>query len=482
MGTETEARDLARRLFLLRLGAGFGWLTAAQLLGARVHAQAPAAADWISNGQVRAPHVRPTAKRVIYLHMLGAVSQVDTFDYKPTLARMHGEQLPPSARAARLSTMVAGQTSFPVVAPLAAFKPGGQSGILVSDLMPYTRDIVDDLCIIRTMHTEHVNHDPASKFLHTGFQIAGRPSAGAWVNYALGSINRDLPAFVVVTSGPVNGVPLDASTWSAGLLPSQYQGVTFRSGDHPVFYLENPNGVTAADRRAMLETIGALAELQRGSSGDADIVARISQYEMSARMQASVPEVADLSHEPDHVLDMYGPDVRQPGTFARNCLLARRLAERDVRYTLVVQMGWDHHTGIAKGHPAACRAVDQPAAALVRDLKQRGLLDDTLVLFATEFGRTSFAQGDLKADFGRDHHGPCFSLWLAGGGVRRGLAYGETDEFCNEIVRDPVHIHDLNATILHTLGIDHERLTFRAQGRDYRLTDVAGRVVTGILS
>jgi hypothetical protein len=473
--------DDGRRAFLLKMGAGLGWLSAAELLGTPAWAQPPARP--FSRGQVAQPHLQPTAKRIIYLHMLGAISQVDTLDYKPVLEQRHGEELPPSVRGkTRLSTMVAGQTSFPIVGPLAKFQPGGRSGLMVSDLLPFTREIADDICIIRTLHTEHVNHDPASKFLHTGFQIAGRPSLGSWVNYALGSENQDLPAFVVLSSGAPAGVPIDSMTWSAGFLPSHYQGVRFRSGDAPVPYVGNPRGVSMADRREMLDLLGLLANAQQEMSNDPEIASRLSQYEMAYRMQSSVPEVADVANEPRHVLDMYGPDVLKPGTFARNCLLARRLAERDVRHTMVVQLGWDHHTGIARSHPLLCRTVDQAAAALVKDLKQRGLLDDTLVVFGTEFGRTTFAQGALKGTFGRDHHGSAFSAWLAGGGVKGGLAYGETDDFCYNIARDPVHIHDLNATILRTLGIDHEKLTFRTQGRDFRLTDVHGRVVREILS
>jgi hypothetical protein len=474
--------DGTRRQFLLRLGAGLGWLTAAELIGGPLSAQQPSARPY-SHGVLTAPHIPPTAKRVIYMHMLGAVSHVDTFDYKPTLEKMHGQELPESVRGAkRLSTMVQGQTSFPIVGPIAKFSPGGKSGLMISDLMPYTRGIADDICVIRTMNTEHVNHDPASKFLHTGFQIAGRPSAGAWVNYALGSNNADLPTFIVMSSGTPNGVPIDAAAWGGGFMPSHYQGVLFRSGEQPVPYITSPKGLTMKGRREMLDLIGALAKDQHDASHDPEILSKVSQYEMSFRMQSSVPEVADISNEPAHVLDLYGPDVRRPGTFARNCLLARRLAERDVRFSMVVHMGWDHHNNIIRQHPNACRAVDQPAAALVTDLKQRGLLDDTLVVFGTEFGRTSFAQGAIKGTFGRDHHGYTFSVWMAGGGIKGGMAYGESDDFAYNIAKDPVHIHDLNATILRTLGIDHERLTFRASGRDFRLTDVGGKVVKGVLA
>ncbi|MGH9255806.1 MAG: DUF1501 domain-containing protein [Vicinamibacterales bacterium] len=473
----------SRRHFLLKTGAGLGWLSLAELLGSPAWAQQSPIPAETHAGLPGFPHFQPRAKRVIYLHMLGAFSQNDTLDYKPTLEKMHGEELPDSVRGTRrLSTMVRGQTSFPIVGPVSTFKPYGRNGTMVSDAVPHMGRIIDDLCLIKTMNTEHVNHDPASKFLHTGFQIAGRPSAGTWVTYALGSTNKDLPMFVVMSSGNPGGVPIDASTWAAGFMPSHYQGVQFRSGQEPVAYIENPGGHTKKDRRDMLDAIGKLAQLQRDATNDPEIPSKISQYEMAYRMQTSVPDVADISDEPDHVLDLYGPDVRKPGTFARNCLLARRLAERDVRHTMIVHMGWDHHGGIVARLPASCREVDQPSAALVSDLKQRGLLDDTLVVFGTEFGRTSFAQGTLKTNFGRDHHGGNFCVWLAGGGVKAGLVYGETDEFGYNIVKDPVHIHDLNATILHLLGIDHERLTYRSQGREFRLTDVAGKVVKGILA
>jgi hypothetical protein len=472
----------SRRAFLLKTGAGLGWLSLAELLGTPAWAQSPIPVD-AHAGLPGFPHRPPTAKRVIYLHMLGAFSQNDTFDYKPTLEKMHGQELPDSVRGGRrLSTMVKGQTSFPIVGPVSKFKPYGANGTMVSDAVEHMGKIVDDLCLIKTVNTEHVNHDPASKFLHTGFQIAGRPSTGAWVSYALGSQNKDLPMFVVMSAGNPGGVPIDSSTWAAGFMPSHYQGVQFRSGQEPVPYIQSPEGLTKKDRREMLDAIGKLAQSQREVSKDPEIPSKISQYEMSFRMQDSVPDIADISNEPEHVLDLYGPDVRKTGTFARNCLLARRLAERDVRYTMVVQMGWDHHGGIVARLPASCREIDQPAAGLVSDLKQRGLLDDTLVVFGTEFGRTSFAQGTLKNNYGRDHHGGNFCVWMAGGGVKRGLVYGETDDFGYNIVKDPVHIHDLNATILHLLGIDHERLTYRSQGRDFRLTDVAGKVVKGVLA
>jgi hypothetical protein len=482
MSDSRRSFDQARRQFLLKTGAGLGWVALADLMAPSAFARQSATVQ-PNAGLPGLPHFPPTAKRVIYLHMLGAMSQADTFDYKPLLKKMHGDELPESVRGnRRLSTMVAGQSSFPIVGPIAEFKPYGQSGAMVSDLMQNVGKIADDITIIKTMYTEHVNHDPASKFLHTGFQIAGRPSTGAWVSYALGSENKDLPMFVVMSEGNVQGVPIDASTWSTGFVPSHYQGVLFRSGETPVTYINNPGGLTRKGRRDMLDTIAAVAKAQFDTSHDPEIPSKISQYEMSFRMQQSVPEVADIKDEPDHVLNLYGDDVRKPGTFARNCLLARRLAERDVRYTMVVHLGWDAHNGIAQNHQRQCRDVDQPAAGLVMDLKQRGMLDDTLVVFATEFGRTSFAQGELKSNFGRDHHGGNFAVWLAGGGVKGGLSYGDTDDFSYNIVKDGVHVHDLNATILHTLGIDHERLTYRSQGRDFRLTDVGGKAVKGILA
>jgi hypothetical protein len=475
---------MARRVFLKGAGS-LGAVALADLLGAtKVLGQAAAGkgVDLKSYGLVKKLDFAPSAKRVIRIHMIGAVSQVDTFDYKPMLEKMHGQELPASIRAkGRLSTMSAAQSSFPIVAPLRPFAQYGQSGIWVSGLFPYTAKIVDDLCFVKTLRTDHVNHDPAAKFMHTGFQLAGRPPEGAWVNYALGSENQNLPAFVAFTSGTFSGVSQDASNWGSGFLPSQYQGVPFRSGKDPVLYVSNPNGVDMKDRRSMLDVIGKLSETQHEVSDDPEIPSKVSQYEMAYRMMTSVPEVADISNEPENILDMYGPEVRKPGTFARNCLLARRLAERDVRFISVMHVGWDHHTNIAQMHPPDCKTVDQPSAALVTDLKQRGLLKDTLVMWGSEFGRTSFAQGVLDANAGRDHHGNNFVWWLAGGGIKPGFTYGETDDFSYNPVTPSVEIHDMHATMLYTLGIDHERLTYHSQGRDFRLTDVSGNVVKGIL-
>ncbi len=493
-GSATTRRD-----FLCHSGVGLGALALADLIGPIAAAQTlgagpaagvteaadAAAADTSLNvGALGSGHFAPRAKRVICLHMLGAISHVDTFDYKPMLVEMHGQDIPPSVRETqRLSTMSNGQSAFPILAPLTAFRQRGQSGAWVSDSLPNIAAIADELCFVKSVHTEHVNHDPASKFLHTGFQLAGRPSAGAWVSYALGSDNRDLPNYVVMNSGISQGVPQDSAIWGSGFLPSHHQGVQFRAAEDPVLYVNNPDGIDREDRRELLASLRDLATIQHQQSQDPEILSRISQYEMAYRMQASVPEIADISDEPDSVLALYGPDVHIPGSFARNCLIARRLAERGVKFTTLFGMGWDHHLAIRQNFPQRCQEIDRPSAALVLDLKQRGLLEDTLVMFGSEFGRTPFAQGDIESPIaGRDHHGGCFTWWLAGGGVRAGHTHGETDDFAYNIVADPVHIHDLNATLMHLLGINHERLTFRFQGRDYRLTDVHGEVVPGILA
>jgi hypothetical protein len=473
--------DESRRSFLLGSIGGLGALSLLDLAGGGAWA---AGTETMNVGMLGAGPLQARAKRVICLHMLGAISHVDTFDYKPMLVKMHGQDLPESVRnTQRLSTMSGGQSAFPIVGPLRPFRQHGESGAWVSDFLPYTGAIADDLCFVKSVHTEHVNHDPASKFLHTGFQLAGRPSAGAWVSYALGADNRDLPNFVVMNSGISQGVPQDAAIWGSGFLPSHHQGVEFRAAADPVLYVNNPQGIDRPDRRAMLDTLGRLASLQHEQSHDPEILSRMSQYEMAYRMQASVPEVADIRDEPESVLAMYGPDVKKPGTFARNCLIARRLAERGVKYQTLFHLGWDLHLAIKPNLPLRCGEIDQPSAALVMDLKQRGLLDDTLVMFGSEFGRTPFAQGQIDNPLvGRDHHGGCFTWWFAGGGVKAGHSHGETDEFSYNVVKDGVHIHDLNATLLQLLGIDHERLTYRFQGRDYRLTDVHGKVVTGIIA
>lgn len=424
----------------------------------------------------------PRAKRVIYLFQSGAPSQFESFDYKPKLNEMVGTELPDSVRMGqRLTGMTAGQASFPIAPSIFDFKRSGQSGTPVSELFPYTAKIADDMLVVRSMRTEAINHDPAITFVQTGSQIAGRPSMGAWIAYGLGGMSRNLPTFVVMTSrgtGRAAGQPLYDRLWGSGFLPSKHQGVKLRAAEDPVLYLANPAGCSRQTRRQMLNDISALNRLKHQEVGDPEIVTRISQYEMAFRMQASVPELTDISSEPQHVLDLYGPDVTKPGTYARNCLLARRMIERDVRFVQLYHMGWDQHDNLPDHMSKQCRDTDQASAALVTDLKQRGLLEDTLVVWGGEFGRTVYCQGQLSADnYGRDHHPRCFSMWMAGGGLKAGQVYGQTDDFSYNIVENPVEVHDLNATILHLLGINHEHLTYKFQGRDFRLTDVHGNVM-----
>ncbi len=440
------------------------------------------------SGDARAlSHIAPKARRVIYLFMHGGPSQLDLFDHKPGLKRLHGQEIPASVIGEqRLTGMTSGQKSKPVTASLFNFARHGRSGAWVSELLPHTAKIVDELCIIRSMHTEAINHDPAVTFLQTGHQQPGRPSFGAWLSYGLGCESQDLPAFVVMVSRGSAARPADplyARLWGSGFLPSNHQGVSLRSSGDPVLYLSNPDEVGRAARRDQLDVIAALNRRQFEQHQDPETLTRIAQYEMAFRMQSSVPELTAIRGESEATLDSYGPQVRQPGSFAANCLLARRMAERGVRFIQLYHRGWDQHYNLPSDLRLQCGDIDQPCAALIRDLKQRGLLDETLVVWGGEFGRTTYSQGKLEpANHGRDHHGRCFSLWLAGGGVKPGHLFGETDEFCYNVVRDPVHVHDLNATLLHQLGLDHERLTYRFQGRDYRLTDVHGRVVKGLLA
>ena len=440
-----------------------------------------------AEGILTAPHFKPTAKRVIYLFQSGAPSQLDLFDYKPVLEKLRAKDLPDSVRQGqRLTGMTATQTAFPVAPSLFQFAQHGNSGAFVSDLMPYTSKMVDDLCFIRSMNTEQINHDPAITFCQTGFQLAGRPSIGSWLAYGLGSENKELPAFVVMISqgsGNLSDQPLYDRLWGSGFLPSRYQGVKFRAATDPVLYLSNPPGIDGTTRRRYLDDLGALNTINQNEFNDPEIAARTAQYEMAFRMQTSVPELTDLSKEPESTFDLYGPDARRPGTFAANCLLARRLAERGVRFIQLFHRGWDQHTNLPKQIRGQAKDTDQASAALVQDLKQRGLLDDTLVVWGGEYGRTVYSQGKLTADdYGRDHHPRCFTIWMAGGGVKRGLIHGETDDFSYNITRDPVDIHDLHATILRTLGIDHTKLTFKFSGRHFRLTDVKGRIVNELLN
>jgi uncharacterized protein (DUF1501 family) len=432
------------------------------------------------------PHFAPWAKRVIFLCMSGAPSQIDLFDYKPELERLQGEEIPDSVRMGqRLTTMTVDQSSRPLTPSLFAFEQHGQCGAWVSELLPHTASVADDLCFIRSMHTEAINHDPAITFLQTGSEHPGRPSLGAWLSYGLGSLNQELPAFVVMISGGgLSGdQPLYGRLWGSGFLPSNHQAVQLLSQGDPVLYLSNPPGIDRASRRRMLDAIADLNREQHAVVGDDDTLARIKQYEMAFHMQASVPKLVDLADEPDSTFALYGDDARKRGTFAANCLQARRLVESGVRFVQLYHRDWDHHGNLPRQIRTRCSEIDQASAALVTDLKQRGLLDDTLIIWGGEFGRTSFSQGVPTVDnYGRDHHPRCYTMWLTGGGVKRGLSYGQTDEFSYNVIENGVHVHDLHATMLHLLGIDHERLTYRFQGRDYRLTDVAGRVVKDIIA
>jgi hypothetical protein len=431
------------------------------------------------------PHLPRRAKRVIYLFLAGGPSQIDMFDYKPTLPKLHGTELPDSVRKGQRLAQAAGQKSLPCVAPMFAFKRHGRHGTYVSELLPFTAKIVDDITIVKSMYTEAINHDPGITYINTGAQQPGRPSLGAWVSYGLGSPNRNLPAYVVMISkGGVQSQSLFSRLWGSGFLPSQHQGIQFRSSADPVLYLNNPTGIDAALRRRMLDGIAAINQRQFEASGDPEAEARIAQYEMAFRMQTSVPELLDVADESPNTFDLYGPDVHRPGSFAANCLLARRMAERGVPFIQLFHRGWDQHENLPGDLRIQCQAIDQPVMALVQDLKQRGLLDETLVVCGGEFGRTIFCQGKLTADnYGRDHHGNSFTTWLAGGGVKAGYEHGETDDHCYDVIRDRVHIRDLNATILHQLGIDHERLTFFSQGLDQRPTGVEpARVVREILA
>jgi hypothetical protein len=461
-----------RRTFLMQSTAGLGSAALASLLGA----------DQPSS----LPHFAPKAKRVIYLFQYGGPSQIDLFDPKAALGKLQGTDLPASIRMGqRLTAMTAGQSTFPVAQSIFRFQQHGQSGAPVSELLPYTAKIVDRLCFVRSMFTEQINHDPGITFFQTGFQLAGRPSIGSWLAYGLGSENKDLPAFIIMTSkgGKLGDQPLADRLWGSGFLPTRYQGVKFRAGADPVLFLSNPPGFDHNARRRFLDDLKAFNEEKLAESGDPEVSTRIAQYEMAFRMQTSVPELTDLSNEPARTFEQYGEDARRPGTYAANCLLARRLAERGVRFIQLFHRGWDQHAELPAQIKVQCQATDQASAALVTDLAERGLLDDTLVVWGGEFGRTVYCQGKLTdTDYGRDHHPRCFTMWMAGGGVKPGTLYGATDEFSYNITENPVHVHDLHATILHCLGVDHTRLTYKFQGRHYRLTDVHGRVVKEILS
>jgi hypothetical protein len=487
---ENLHNHLSRRAFIKRGAGGIGAAALMTLLNPQLIQAAttqPAATGPMAvPGVLGHTHFAPKAKRIIDLCQSGAPSQIDLFDYKPALDKLRGSELPASIRMGqRLTGMTSGQASFPVANSLLKFKQHGKNGTWMSDAWTHLPTIADDICVVRSMYTEAINHDPAITLLQTGAQQAGRPSIGAWSSYGLGSDNQNLPAFIVMISRG-SGNPLDQPLydrlWGSGFLPSKHQGVKFRGTGDPVLYLSNPQGIEQSGRRRMLDDLDKLNQQRLNVVGDPEINTRISQYELAYKMQTSVPELTDFSKEPKEIIEMYGPEVTKRGTYAANCLLARRLSERGVRFVQLFHTGWDQHGNLPNAIRAQARDTDQPSTALIKDLKQRGLLDETLVIWAGEFGRTVYSQGAMTADnYGRDHHPRCYSMWMAGGGIKGGITHGETDDFSYNIVKDPVHIHDLNATILHLMGIDHTRLTFRYQGRDFRLTDVHGEVVKGIL-
>ena len=475
--------NYTRRDFLTKTSLGLGGLSLASML----NSENLFASNRIQNAAVNLkglPHYVPKAKRVIYLFQSGAPSQLDLFDHKPLLNKMNGQELPESVFGGqRLTGMTAGQSAFPLAGSHFKFGQKGSSGAWVSELMPHIGALADDLCFIKSMHTEAINHDPAVTFIQTGSQLPGRPSIGSWLSYGLGSDNKNLPGFVVLITKDKYGQPLYSRSWGNGFLPSQHQGVQFRSGKNPVLYLDNPPGVTKKLREEQLETLSKMQKDKYADIGDPEILSRISQYEMAFKMQTSVPEVMDLSGEPDYIFDMYGEEARIPGSFASNCLLARRLIEKDVRFVQLYHQGWDHHGDLPKNIKIQCKETDQPSAALIKDLKQRGLLEDTLVIWGGEFGRTNYSQGQLtETNYARDHHPACFTIFMAGAGIKKGMTYGKTDEFGYNIIENPVHVHDFQATLMHLLGIDHEKFTFKFQGRRYRLTDVHGKVIQDILS
>ena len=470
---------MSRRHFLNSFGMGLGSIALSSLLKPEALLGATN-----SRGFLGTSHFPPKAKRIIYLFQSGGPSQLDLYDPKPTLIKKHGTELPEEIRQGqRLTAMSGNQASLPLAGSPFKFAPHGQSGIEISDALPHISSIADDICLVRSMHTEAINHGPGVTHMQTGSQFPGRPSIGAWLNYGLGRTNDNLPSFVVMTTKGKGGQPLVSRLWGSGFLPSENQGIRFRSGANPVLHLQNPNGIDRKSRRLMLNRLRELHELQLEDNPDAEIESRIAQYEMAFRMQASIPEVTDISGESEQVLQSYGDDVKKPGSFAANCLQARRLAERGVRFIQLYHPGWDQHGGLPGGLRNQCKETDQASAALVKDLKQRGMLEDTLVIWGGEFGRTNYCQGSLgKDNFGRDHHGRCFSFWMAGGGSKGGTVVGQTDDYGYNVVKNGVHVHDFHATMLHLLGIDHERLTFKYQGRYFRLTDVHGKLIKNALA
>ena len=475
-----------RRDFLRGSALGLGGIALGSLLGCNSKPSQKIISQILEeqNVPLGSPHFLPKAKRVIYLFQSGGPSQMELFDYKPKLYEMHGQEIPASVMGKnRISGMVNNQYAFPLAKPAATFKQAGANGTYVSDLIPHTASIIDDLCVVRSMVTDQINHEPAVIFTQTGNQLSGRPCMGSWLSYGLGSMNENLPSFIVMLSKGGGDQPISSAAWSSGFLPSHHQGVQFMTGKDPILYLNTPDGIDRMDRRRALDFIKNFNQLQNENLHDPEIESQINQAEMAYRMQLAIPDIADLSNEPQHILDMYGDDVLVPGSFAHNCIMARRLAEKDVRFIQLYHLGWDHHGALASGIKRATKQTDQASAALVKDLKQRGLLDDTLVIWGGEFGRTSFSQGKLTPEgFGRDHHPGAYSIWMAGGGVKPGLVYGETDDFAHNVVNDKVHVHDFQATLMHLLGIDHEKFIFKTQGRRYRLTDVSGNVIHNLIA
>ncbi|MFK5973191.1 MAG: DUF1501 domain-containing protein [Flavobacteriaceae bacterium] len=480
-----------RRNFLTKTSLGLGALALGSLMNTQKSFASLSGANKendvvnpILRNHLGLPHHLPKAKRVIYLFQSGGPSQLDMFDYKPKIKKMFGQDLPASVRQGqRLTGMSANQSIFPIAPSIMEFKQYGESRAWVSELMPYLSEVVDDLCFIKSMQTDAINHDPAITFMQTGNQLPGRPSIGSWLSYGLGSDNENLPTFITLITKNMPGQPLYSRLWGNGFLPTKHQGVQFRSGKDPVLYLSDPENYDGNDRRNMLDYLGKLNDLQYDTYGDPEIQARMAQYEMAFRMQTSVPEVTDVSDEPDYIFDLYGKDSREPGTYAANCLMARKLLEKDVKFVQLYHQGWDQHIGCPEGVREQCKRTDQANAALIKDLKQRGMLEDTLVIWGGEFGRTVYSQGRLtKTDYGRDHHPKAFTMWMAGAGVKPGFIYGKTDDFSYNVIENPVHIHDFHATLMHLFGIDHEQLIFKHQGRRYRLTDVHGNVVKDLLT
>lgn len=488
-------RLMDRRNFLTKTSMGLGAIALGSLLnadeafakiknGAMDSTGSEALLRSYNKNRLGLPHHLPKAKRIVYLFQSGGPSQLEMWDYKPKLKNMFGQDLPDSVRQGqRLTAMSAEQTSFPMAPSIFDFKQYGETGTWASELLPYTAEVVDELCFIKSMQTDQINHDPAITFMQTGNQLPGRPSIGAWLSYGLGSDNENLPTFITLITKNMGGQPLYSRLWGNGFLPTEHQGVQFRSGKDPVLYLGDPENYDGNDRRKMLDYLGKLNEVQHDAYGDPEIQARMAQYEMAFRMQTSVPEVTDMSDEPDYIFEMYGEDSRDPGTYAANCLMARKLLEKDVKFVQLYHQGWDQHSYCPGGVKAQCKRTDQANAALIKDLKQRGMLEDTLVVWGGEFGRTVYSQGQLTPEnYGRDHHPKAFTMWMAGAGVKQGYTHGETDDFSYNVVKDPVHVHDFHATLMHLFGIDHERLTFKHQGRRYRLTDVHGHVVKDLLT